>query len=169
MVSRAFFQMSTCEPGDEITLLYSSQQVPEHFCIRENSKEHLTNNEGGLSDDHSAKGYNAIFYRTVQYLCMVFQQKRRDNEMKNTGLHSDQVEHQQHEDNSNNANLRHGNVQEVESKIGDFCVRGTHDATMSFKQGELIAIVGKHGAGKTTLLKILSGRLMCGCKQVSLH
>lgn len=171
--------MSTCEPGEPLTLLYSSPEVPQHFGIhscdnlqgttQENNEERSSRIEGQLSDVCTAKGYNAIFYRTVQYLRLVFPQKRRNNEMKNIDLHADQVEHHERKETSSIADPRQGNDQGIEDNRNKLCVRGIRDTTLSFKQGELIAIVGKHGAGKTTLLKILSGRLICWCEQVSLH
>lgn len=47
-----------------------------------------------------------------------------------------------------------------------FHTQGIHNAALRFNQGEFVGIVGNQGAGKTTLLRLLSGRLLCECKQV---
>ncbi|KAL9959064.1 hypothetical protein ACROYT_G036145 [Oculina patagonica] len=167
-------QVSTYEPNEPITLLYSSPEVSKHSrscdklpeTAQENIKDHPSSNNGRLSDDFTAKGYNAIFYRTVQYLRLVFGQRRRNNdEIENIDSHADQLKHQQRKEKFSIANPENGNDEDVEIKRNEFCLRWIHSATLSFKQGELISVVGKPGAGKTTLLKILSGRLMCGCNQ----
>ena len=41
-----------------------------------------------------------------------------------------------------------------------------YNANFTFKDGELVAVVGKNGAGKTTLLQLLCGQLTCGCGKV---
>ncbi len=166
--------MSTYEPGEPITILYSSPEVFKHSgscdnlpeTAQENIKDHSSSNNGRLCDDYTAKGYNAIFYRTVQYLRLVFGQKRHNDETGSIDPHEDQVEHQQRRKKSSIVNPGNGNDQDVEIKRNEFCLRWIHSATLSFKQGEFISIVGKPGAGKTTFLEILSGRLMCGCNQV---
>ena len=152
--------MSVYEPGDTITLLYSSPEDSKHpqsyndvqETARDNAEEHSKRNEDQLSDDYTAKGYNMIFYRTVQYLRMVFRPQER-NENHRIARHP-----------------KHGIGQDTKDKRkAIYAQKGIHNITLSFKQGEFIAIVGKHGAGKTTLLKILSGRLKCRCNKVSSH
>lgn len=106
----------------------------------------------------------------MQYLRLLFGQRRRNDEKENMDHHADQVEYLQRKEKSSIANHpRNGNDEDIEMMRKKFCVRWIHSATLSFKQGELISVVGKPGAGKTTLLKILSGRLMSGCDHVSLH
>ena len=128
------------------------------------------NNEDRLSDDCTAKGYNAIFYRTVQYLRMVFPQKHSYNQMEKNDFHTDQVEPQGRKESYGIAPTKHVSDPDIAltscNRSREFCARGIHNALLSFKEGEFIAIMGLHGAGKTTLLKLLSGRLTCGCKQV---
>lgn len=166
--------MPVYEPGEAITLLYSSPEDSKHpqnyddlqETAQENVKEHSRRNEGQLSDD-TAKGYNTIFYRTVQYLRMVFRQKHREDGAEKIDSHAERVESEEQKENHRIAHPKHDIDQHIKDKRKDICARGIHNVTLSFKQGEFIAIVGKHGAGKTTLLKILSGRLMCRCNKVS--
>ena len=47
-----------------------------------------------------------------------------------------------------------------------FHTQSIHNAALRFNQGEFVGLVGNQGAGKTTLLGLLSGRLLCECKQV---
>ena len=48
----------------------------------------------------------------------------------------------------------------------NFHTQSIHNAALRFNQGEFVGLVGNQGAGKTTLLGLLSGRLLCECKQV---
>ena len=146
------YQESVYELGEGLTLLYSSLKDSNHpqsysnvqETVEDNVKQDSKKNEDQLSDDYTAKGYNTIFYRTVQYLRMVFRQKHH-----------------------NTAHTKQGIDQDTQDKRKAICARGIHNVTLSFKQGEFIAIIGKQRAGKTTLLKILSGRSMCRCNEVS--
>lgn len=135
-----------------------------------------------LAHDYTAKGYNAMFYRTVQYLRMAFRantESRGDKEthsqlnLKKSDFHTKQDHSEKFKENVNAVHLEKSVKGSSNDQKGmkfnisrDCPTRGIHNAKLSFKQGELVAIVGKHRAGKTTSLKLLSGRLVCGCGQV---
>ena len=165
------------EANEAITILYSSQEDPKHpqsynklhETAKDHVEEHSKRNEDQLSEDYTAKGYNTIFYRTVQYLQMVFRQKHHVDDIEKIKTHADRVESQELSENYKISHPKQGIDQDVMDKRKAIYARGIHNVTLSFKQGEFIAIVGKQGAGKTTLLKILSGRLMCRCNKVSSH
>ena len=136
---------------------------------KDNVEEHSRRNEDQLSEDYTAKGYNTIFYRTVQYLRMVFRQKHHVDDVEKIKTHADRVESEERSENYKVSHPKQCIDQDIKDKRKAIYARGIHSVTLSFKQGEFIAIVGKQGAGKTTLLKILSGRLMCRCNKVSSH
>lgn len=122
-----------------------------------------------------AKAYDAIFYGTVQYLRAAFGKniQRPDDE----NCHERQF-------NSNNIPRRKesavllddGFKGPVEGETAtesmgvktsrNFHTQSIHNAALRFNQGEFVGLVGNQGAGKTTLLGLLSGRLLCECKQV---
>ena len=165
------------EADEAITLLYWSPEDPKdqqsyndvQGTAQHNGEEHSRRNEDQLSDDYTAKGYNTIFYRTVQYLRMVFRQKHPVDDVENIKNQADKVDSEERNENRKMSHSKQGTDQDIKDKRKAIYARGIHNVTLSFKQGEYIAIVGKQGAGKTTLLKILSGRLMCRCNKVSSH
>ena len=169
--------MSVYEADEAITLLYSSQEDPKrpqsYNDVQETAKDHVEEhsrrNEDPLSEEYTAKGYNTIFYRTVQYLRMVFRQKHRVDDVEKIKTHTDRVESEERSEKLKISHPKQRINQDVMDKRKAFYARGIHNVTLSFKQGEFTAIVGKQGGGKTTLLKILSGRLMCRCNKVSSH
>ena len=58
-------------------------------------------------------------------------------------------------------------TESMEAKTSrNFHTQSIHNAALRFNQGEFVGLVGNQGAGKTTLLRLLSGRLLCECKQV---
>ena len=142
-----------------------------------------------LTHDYAAKGYNAIFYRTVQYLRMAFGANSKNHHEKR--LH-DQFDSEKanlypdvekgNSENKENMKAVHqvenylreetddrDTNGEIFNKSRNFFTHGIHNATLRFKQGELVAVVGKRRAGKTSLLELLSGRLICGCGEVRRH
>lgn len=135
--------------------------------VEDNVEQDSRKNEDQLSDDYTAKGYNTIFYRTVQYLRMVFWQNHHVEDVEKIDNHVDRLESEERNENHNTAYTKQGIDQDTQEKRKAICARGIHNVTLSFKQGEFIAIIGKQRAGKTTLLKILSGRSMCRCNEVS--
>ena len=122
-----------------------------------------------------AKAYDAIFYGTVQYLRAAFGKniQRPDDE----NCHERQF-------NSNNIPRRKESAvlldddfkgpdegETATESMGvktsrNFHTQSIHNAALRFNQGEFVGLVGNQGAGKTTLLGLLSGRLLCECKQV---
>ena len=166
--------MSVCEPVEPINLVYSSPNASEHFHhldYPERMKQANTNKQPDTSDerltcDYNTKGFNAIFYRTAQYLGMPFKanvqsqdyQKLHDSQFdsKKDDFQKEGDDPQRHKETSTAVSLEHGSTPRT----------AIHNATLRFNQGELVSIVGKHQAGKTTSLQLLSGRLLCGCKQV---
>jgi len=169
--------VSVYEANEAITLLYLSQEDPKHpqsyndvqETAQDNAEEHSRRSEDQLSDDYTAKGYNTIFYRTVHYLRMGFRQKHNVDDLEKIKAHADRGKSEERNENHKITHLKKSIDQNIKDKRKAFYARGIHNVTLSFKQGEFIAIVGKQGAGKTTLLKILSGRSMCRCNRVSSH
>jgi len=171
--------VSVYEANEEIALLYSSPEDPKHpqtMCkndvqetAQDSVEEHSRTSDDQLCNDYSAKGYNTIFYRTVQYLRMVFRRKHNVDDVEKIKTHADRGESEERNENHKVTHLMQGIDQNIRDKRKAMYALGIHNVTLSFKQGEFIAIVGKEGAGKTTLLKILSGRLMCRCNRVSSH
>ena len=168
--------MSVYEADEAMRLLYSSQEDPKRHqsyndvqeTAKDSAEEHSRRNEDQrLSDDYTAKGYNTIFYRTVRYLRLVFRLKDYVDDVEKIKTQADRVESEERNENYNISHPKQGIDQDVKDIRRAIYARGIHNVTLSFKQGELIAIVGKQGAGKTTLLKILSGRLVCRCNKVS--
>ena len=166
--------MSVCEPVEPINLVYSSPDVAEHFHHLD-KKQNNTNEQSNMTDEHlthqyNVKGFNAIFYRTAQYLGMPFKanvqnqgyQKLHDNQFdsKKDEFQKERDDPQIHKETSTVVPLGH------DAWKGSRSLAVIHNAMLRFNQGELVGIVGKHQAGKTTLLQLLSGRLLCGCKQV---
>lgn len=169
--------MSSCKPHEEIALLYSSSNASNHSPNCENvqavAQENFKERSGDtFANDCTTKGCNTIFYRTVQYLHMVLRQNRGYNQKESNKFSTEEVERQEHKGNRGFSSPTHSNDREMGTLTSErnkhSCTLGINSATLSFKEGEFIAITGKHGAGKTTLLRLLSGRLMCGCKQVRL-
>lgn len=187
--------MSVVTKRDElIDLRYSTPDCSKHFQFlcddeevgKNNTKKHPGMKEEKLTHDYTAKGYNAIFYRTVQYLRIAFEanikkhwEKRlpdQFNSERDNFYPDAEKGHSRSKENTNAAHqVGHGlreepNDQdkngEIFNRSRDFWTHGIHNADLKFIQGELVAVVGKRRAGKTSLLQFLSGRLVCGCEEV---
>lgn len=181
------------KPDEQIDLRYSTPDCSKHFQFlcddkevdENNTKKHPGMKEEQLTHDCTAKGYNAIFYRTVQYIRMAFEaniknhwEKRLHNQFDSERGNFYPDAEKGHSRCKENMNGVHGlravsNDQdkngEIFNRSRDFCTHGIHNANLKFKQGELVAVVGKRRAGKTSLLQFLSGRLVCGCGEVRRH
>ena len=145
--------------GEAITLLlYSSSQVSNHSPSFENLEPEDFKERSMKEEDTFSN--NTIFYRTAQYLRLLFLQNHGNEQFKSNAICKD-------EENSgfSHSTIRNDPERRTDGKK-DSCMLRIKNTTLSFKQGEFIAIVGKHGAGKTKLLSLLSGKLKCGCKQV---
>ncbi|PFX30573.1 ABC transporter G family member 2 [Stylophora pistillata] len=151
-------QVFSHAPGEAITLLrYSSSEVSNHSTNGENLQPvvHEDFNEQSTKAEDTFSS-NTIFYRTVQYLRLVF--------LQNHGYEQFESRDDKRSENEESSGFSRSPTQ-IYPERRTFCTLSIKNATLGFKQGEFIAIVGKHGAGKTTLLSLLSGRLKCGCKQ----
>ena len=151
--------------GEAITLLlYSSSQVSNHSPSFENLEPEDFKERSMKEEDTFSN--NTIFYRTAQYLRLLFLQNHGNEQFKSNAICKD-VKCSENKENSgfSRSTIRNDPERRTDGKK-DSCMLRIKNATLSFKQGEFIAIVGKHGAGKTKLLSLLSGKLKCGCKQV---
>ena len=151
--------------GEAITLLlYSSSQVSNHSPSFENLEPEDFKERSMKEEDTFSN--NTIFYRTAQYLRLLFLQNHGNEQFKSNAICKD-VKCSENKENSgfSRSTTRNDPERRTDGKK-DSCMLRIKNATLSFKQGEFIAIVGKHGAGKTKLLSLLSGKLKCGCKQV---
>lgn len=183
--SIVFFQPSAWKHVEPIKLQYSTPDSSTHFKLFQNPEEMKESNkekyenlkEKQLPKEYSAKGYNAMFYRTVQYLWTAFGGKRENYGRKKSYYRLDSERDNFHADRSDSeckenfkgAHVDHGFEELSDDQnmyCRDFPTHGIHNANLRFKRGELVAVAGIQGAGKSTLLQLLSGRMACGCGQV---
>ena len=153
--------MSSYEFDNEITLLYSSPEVISNFeNMQTVAQEDLSS---GLSSDRprdTLLGDNTTIGRRLNL----------GYDLESNEFSKEELELQQRKENNRFFSPTPGDDQGMKTFTSEKnkhpCTLMTNNATLSFKQGEFIAIIGKRESGKMALLRLLSGRLICGCKQV---
>ncbi|XP_068751696.1 uncharacterized protein [Montipora capricornis] len=164
-------------PVEPVSLQYSAPDCSQHF-----RSEKITRRFANLEDSKISRGYETLFYGTVQYLRKalgisnkVYPANKTTSQFNDPGytkvysekrdLESQRTVSGSRVERSSESLL--GDLRDIEVEALDvpneITTQDIYNANLTFKDGELVAVVGKNGAGKTTLLQLLCGELTCGC------
>lgn len=175
-----FFQDKIWIPVEPVRLHYSTPDRFQHYYseVRRQKTGRYTNaEENKMTHDYTSKGCN-IFYSTAEYVRAAIGARNKVYPANDTARRfysedSDVYSGDWRTTNASNVELGVGrplNYQDVRDErlnMADaVCKKGVDNADLTFKDGEMIAVLGKSGAGKTTLLHLLCGEFACGCGQV---
>ena len=177
----SFFQDKIWVPVEPVRLHYSTpDRFPHYYSEVRGQKTgtHTNAEQNKMTYDYTSKGFSNIFYTTAQYLRAAFGARNKvypANETTRRFYSEDSDAYSENWRTMNASMVEHGverppNYQDIKDErlnMADaVCMKGVDKADLTFKDGEMIAVVGKNGAGKSTLLYLLCGEFACGCGQV---